>query len=86
MVMEYIITDTPTMIGVFGFAFLLVAYILALFGKLKLNSLPFDLLNIIGALLLFYYTYKEGALIFSALVLVWAIIAVINMSKLIIRK
>lgn len=81
-----VLMDLPTTIGVLGFAFLLFAYILALFGKLKQDSFGFDSLNIIGALLLFYYTYKENVAVFSALTLAWAMIAVVNMAKLMMKK
>lgn len=78
--------DFPMMLGVAGFALMLLAYIFALFGSLRVDSLVFDITNFVGAMLLVYYTYHVGAYSFSVLLLVWAVIAVVNMIKLAVKK
>ena len=78
--------EITIVLGVAGFALLLLAYVMALFGRLKQDSWTFDILNIVGAILLAYYTYKENAIIFSVLLLAWAFVAVLNMIKLVMKK
>lgn len=76
----------PMAVGLIGLAILLLIYILSLFGKVSQDSWKFDILNFAGALCLVYYTYVEGAVFFSVLLLVWAMMAVINMVKLAVKK
>ncbi|MCX6707988.1 MAG: hypothetical protein NT001_07720 [Candidatus Woesearchaeota archaeon] len=76
----------PMMIGLMGLAILLLAYALSLFGAISQDSWKFDILNFTGALCLAYYTYVAGAIFFSVLLLVWAMMAVINMVKMVVKK
>ena len=76
----------PMIIGLIGLALLLLIYTLSLFGIVSQDSWTFDVLNFAGALCLVYYTYVAGAIFFSVLLLVWAIMAVINMVKQAVKK
>lgn len=73
-------------LGIMGLCLLFLAYGLALFGKLDQDSWNFGMLNLTGAMLLVYYTYLEGAFLFSVLLLVWGLFAIINMIKGVVRK
>ncbi|MBD3313526.1 hypothetical protein GF345_03720 [Candidatus Woesearchaeota archaeon] len=69
------------MIGIAGLAALLLAYLLTLFGKMDQESGSFNILNIIGALSLTYYTYVEEVYSFAVLLFAWAVVSVINMMR-----
>lgn len=62
-------------IGVIGFAFLLIGYILSLFGVIDQESLYFNLLNFIGAVLLVYYVNGYGYMSITILPGIWALVA-----------
>lgn len=81
-----IINDMPMLVGIVGIVLIFIGYVCTLFGKLKEDSIAFDLLNIIGASLLAYYTYVEGALFFTALLIVWGLVALINMIKTVVKR
>jgi hypothetical protein len=76
----------PMMIGLIGLAILLLGYTLSLFGKVNQDSWKFDILNIIGSLMLVYYTYVADQIFFSILLLIWEIISVVNMIKMAVKK
>lgn len=66
-------------IGVVGFALLLIAYILSLFAVLDQESFFFNLLNFIGAALLTYYVYGYASFLITMLPATWALIALYYM-------
>jgi len=62
-------------LGVMGFAILLLAYILSLFAVIDQESFYFNALNFIGAVLLAYYVSRYGYLSITMLPAIWAIVA-----------
>ncbi len=59
-------------IGIFGMVFILVAFVLDEFFKAwQQNSIRYNILNLVGSLLLSYYAYAIGSWPFIILNLVW---------------
>lgn len=61
--------------GFVGFFLLLVAYVLCLFAKIKQESPFFEIMNIIGGLMIAYYAYKVDGLIITSIPFFWAVIS-----------
>lgn len=72
------------LVGIIGVIFILAAFILDEFYK-RLNSetVPYNLLNIVGSGLLMYYAYTLQSWPFLFLNVVWMAVAVIKTLKII---
>ena len=69
----------PVVIGSIGVALLLVAFALNLLRKLSERSIPYLLMNIVGALLAASYAWAGGAVPFVILEAVWALTALVRL-------
>lgn len=69
----------PVVIGSIGVALLLIAFALNLLRKLSERSIPYLLMNIVGALLAAWYAWAGGALPFVILEAVWALTALVRL-------
>ena len=67
--------DTTTLIGVIGALLLLIAFIGNEFKKLSVESWTYDLLNLIGGVLLAWYALLIGSWPFLVIEAVWALVA-----------
>ena len=61
------------LIGWLGAAFLLIGFVMNLFGKIHADSNIYLLLNLVGSLFLLYNAYKNGAFPFVVVNLVWVL-------------
>ena len=70
-------------IGIAGVIFILAAFILDEFYK-KLNSetVPYNILNIVGSGLLMYYAYSLQSWPFVALNAIWLGVAVVKITRI----
>jgi len=73
-------------IGWTGSVCILAAYALNSFGKIKADSLSFQLLNLFGGIFFIIYTATLGAFASPALNVVWVIIAVIALFRMFTKK
>lgn len=73
-------------IGWTGSACILAAYALNSFGKIKADSLSFQLLNLFGGIFFIIYTATKGAFASTALNVVWVIIAVAALIRMFTKK
>ncbi len=73
-------------IGWIGSVCILAAYALNSFGKIKADSLPFQLLNLFGGIFFIIYTATLGAFASTALNVVWVIIAVIALIRMFTKR
>ncbi len=74
---------TPSMIGTFGVALLLIAFILNLLKRLPEDGPLYLSMNFVGAAAAAWYAFASGAIPFIVLEVVWASSALI---RLIFRK
>jgi hypothetical protein len=65
----------PVVIGSLGATIILVAFILNQLNKIKNDSLAYDLMNLIGSILLIWYAILLSSIPFLILNGVWAIIS-----------
>ena len=73
-------------IGIVGMTFILIAFILDEFvRKFNQNTIPYNLLNIVGSLLLTYYAFLLDSWPFMVLNIVWLVVASFKLTR-IIRK
>lgn len=61
--------------GIVGFALLFIMYVFCLFGKISQESKLFNAVNVIGALMIAYYSYKVDRWFITMLPLLWALIS-----------
>ena len=73
-------------IGWTGSACILAAYALNSFGKIKADSLSFQLLNLFGGIFFIIYTATKGAFASAALNVLWVIIAVAALIRMFTKK
>jgi len=79
--------DYTLILGLIGTAFILVAFILDEFYKVfNQNTVRYNLFNIIGSLLLVYYSLVFRAWPFVVLNGVWLIVAMIKLIKILKKK
>ncbi len=64
-----------TIIGVVGAGVLLLCFAVSQFKLLSVDSLPYDIGNFIGALLLTYYAYLIGSMPLLVIEAVWALVS-----------
>ena len=76
----------PVVIGSIGVALLLVAFALNLLRKLSERSIPYLLMNIVGALLAAWYAWAGGALPFVILEAVWALTALVRLIMVLMSR
>lgn len=67
--------DIPTIIGALGATLILVAFILNQLNKWKKTDLSYDLVNLLGSILLIIFSLMIKAWPFVILNSVWAIIS-----------
>lgn len=72
--------DLPNVIGLIGSALMVIAYAYSNMAKI-LNFTRFNLLNLIGSLLLLYSLTVHFNMASFALEVVWALIALIGLAK-----
>ncbi len=65
--------------GFLGMVFLLVAFALNFLKKIKTESKIYSILNIIGSMLLEYYSYLLNSTPFIILQSIWGLFAVYNL-------
>lgn len=73
-------------IGIIGLVFLLTGFLLNEMNKIKSESLAFNILNLVGAGFLGYYSYALNSKIFMLLNFVWGLTAAIKTAKLMAKK
>lgn len=71
--------------GWLGAILVLVAYYFNTIEILKTKSLSYQLINVIGAALLIYYTYHRGAFASMAVNLIWTFIGLGSLTKMLKR-
>jgi hypothetical protein len=67
--------DTPTIIGSLGATLILIAFILNQLNKWKKTDLSYDLVNLLGSILLIVFSVMINAWPFIILNSVWAIVS-----------
>ena len=73
-----------TTIGIVGMCFILAAFFLdEFFKKWNINTLQYNVLNLIGAALLIYYAYSLMSWPFLILNCVWFIVAGVKLVRII---
>lgn len=76
------ITKIKNTIGWIGLIFILIAYFLNSFSFLDKNNLIYQFLNLIGALFIFYDSFKNKNYPPAVLNLIWGIISLILIIKI----
>ncbi len=69
-------------IGWRGAFAIIIAYILASFNIISVNTLTYQILNMAGAFGIVYISFKKNAYQPAILNIIWAIIAIIAITKL----
>lgn len=77
---------TSVLIGSIGVALLLAAFALNLLRKLSERSIPYLVMNIVGALLAAWYAWAGGALPFVILEAVWAFTALVRLIMVLMSR
>jgi len=67
--------DTPTIIGALGATLILIAFILNQLNKWEKTDMSYDLVNLIGSILLIIFSYLISAWPFIILNSVWAVVS-----------
>lgn len=67
--------------GAFGFVLLLAAFFLNLSKKIVRNTFVYNGLNFVGSMILLYYAYQIGSMVFVFLETAWAIISLVFLFK-----
>jgi hypothetical protein len=73
-------------VGWYGTVAILSAYALVSFGFLQASSLPFQLLNLTGALGIVYISLKKKAYQPGVLNIAWAVIALVAIAGLLLSS
>lgn len=73
--------DLPNIIGLIGSALMVIAYAYSNFAK-QLNFILFNLLNLVGSLLLIGSLTVHFNMASMALEVVWALIALLGLAKI----
>ena len=71
----------PDSINSIGVSFILIAFFLLTFKKVKPQSLGYNLLNLIGAALACYGSYLIKAIPFVVLEAIWCLVAIYGLIK-----
>ena len=75
-----------TYLGYTGLLFILTAFVLNIFKKTNTDSKLYNLLNLIGGTLLAYYSLTLKNIPFIILQAIWAIFALYNLIRILVRK
>ena len=67
--------DTPTIMGALGATLILIAFILNQLNKWKKTDLSYDIVNLVGSVLLIIFSYMINAWPFIILNSVWAVVS-----------
>lgn len=78
--------DPSTLIGSAGVALLLLAFLLNLVKQLSQDSIPYTLMNMIGAGLSGYASYLIGFVPFVVLEGTWCAVAAVALLRLLLRR
>jgi hypothetical protein len=78
--------DIPTIIGSAGVALLLLAFLLNLLKRLGQDSIPYALMNMIGAGLSGYASFLIGFVPFVILEGTWCAVAAVALVRLLLRR
>ena len=68
-------------IGFAGLSLILIAFILNLLKKIKTESKAYNTINLVGALMLAYYSWILGSIPFFILQTTWGMAALYNLSR-----
>ena len=74
--------DFPTWVGSAGVTLLLLAYLLNLLRRISQNSMPYVVLNVVGAGLACYSSYLIGFIPFVILEATWCVVSLVALVKL----
>jgi hypothetical protein len=80
------IITTTTSLGIVGALIILACFVANELNKLDRHSLGYDTGNIVGSLLLVTYSYLIGSWPFLILNIVWALVALRDLSKTLAGK
>ena len=78
--------DSITMFGVFGTGLILLAYVMSQRGRWPNNSKEYDLVNMVGSLILVVYAITTDSLPFIILNGVWFAISFRDMVRPFLKK
>ena len=70
-----------SIIGIIGMCFILAGFFLEDSGKLNRKDYKYQIINLSGASLLFYYSYTLNSVVFMILNAVWAAVALYYLMK-----
>ncbi|MBN1160301.1 MAG: hypothetical protein JXA43_03705 [Candidatus Diapherotrites archaeon] len=74
--------ELSLVIGIFGMLFLLTAFVLDELEKVLPNTVLYNALNVVGAILLLYYAYTINSLPFIFINIIWMIFATYKLIKI----
>lgn len=77
--------QSADIISGFGVTFILAAFFLSTFKLIKLDSIIYYILNIIGAALACYGSILIQSIPFTILEAIWALVALVGLIKLLIN-
>lgn len=69
-------TTLVTIYGSFGLSLLLIAFVLNLIGKLRKESIFYNLLNAVGGITLAHYAFLINATVFLVLEGIWGLFGI----------
>ena len=72
--------------GYIGLLFILTAFILNISKKINTDSKLYNILNLIGGASLTYYSFTLKSIPFIILQAIWAIFALYNLIRILVRK
>ncbi|MBS3098199.1 hypothetical protein J4209_05375 [Candidatus Woesearchaeota archaeon] len=72
--------------GYTGLLFILTAFILNISKKINTDSKLYNLLNLIGGASLAYYSFTLKSIPFIILQAIWAVFALYNLIRILVRK
>lgn len=78
--------DFYTIIGIIGMCLILIGFLLNQTGTLNQEMLSYDLINLIGSILLVAYAINGNAWPFVILNAVWALYSLKDVTKAMVRK
>jgi hypothetical protein len=73
-------------IGWAGSIIVLIAYALNSYKKLKSDSVPFQVMNLIGGISLIVYSVYKDAFANTFINIAWVLIAIVTITKVLIKK
>lgn len=73
--------DMMTIIGILGAGLILIGFLANEFGKLTAESFRYDLINLVGSVLLIWYGVELSAWPFVVLNSIWALVSLRDVVK-----